>query len=80
MTTVGFHHGALCDTYEKQANDQGFTFGSEAKWIQDVGYGLVCAHIHGCITDGEYDKILQRFQKKILLNRLKRLPESDVQE
>ena len=66
--TLGFHHGALCDDYEKQANEQGFTFGENAEWVQNIGYGLVCAYIHGCITDSEYDKILQRFQKKILVN------------
>lgn len=77
MVTVGFHHGALCDSYEKQANDQGFTFGDDAEWVQKVGFGLVCAHIHGCITDGEYDKILQRFQRKILLKKLKRLSENE---
>ena len=78
--TVEFQHGELCDDYEKQANDQGFTFGDDADWIQKVKFGLVCAHIHGCITDGEYDKILQRFQRKILLKRLKRLPESEDEE
>ena len=77
MVTVGFHHGALCDSYEKQANDQGFTFGDDAEWVQQVGFGLVCAHIHGCITDSEYDRILQKFQKKILVKRLKRLSESE---
>lgn len=77
MVTVGFHHGALCDSYEKQANDQGFTFGDDAEWVQKVGFGLVCAHIHGCITDSEYDRILQKFQKKILVKRLKRLSENE---
>ena len=71
--TVGFHHGALCDSYEEQANAQGFTFGDNAEWVQNVAFGLVCAHIHGCITDGEYNKILQRFQRKILLKKLKPL-------
>lgn len=75
--TIEFRHGALCDDYEKQANDQGLTFGDDADWIQKVAFGLVCAHIHGCITDSEYDKILQRFQRKILLKRLNRLPESE---
>ncbi len=77
--TIEFHHGALCDSYEKQANAQGFTYGKEAKWVQDVGFGLVCAHIHGCITDSEYDKILRRFQQKILINPrfLKRLESED---
>lgn len=74
-----FHHGALCDSYEEQANKQGFTYGKEAKWVQDVGFGLVCAHIHGCITDSEYDKILRRFQQKILINPrfLKQLESED---
>ncbi len=31
---VEFHHGALCDSYEKQANAQGFTFGDKAKWVE----------------------------------------------
>ena len=77
--TIEFHHGALADSYEKQANTQGFTYGKEAKWVQDVGFGLVCAHVHGCITDSEYDKILRRFQQKILINPrfLKRLESED---
>ena len=71
--TVGFYHGALSDSYEEQANAQGFTFGDKAEWVEKVGFGLVCAHIHGCITDNEYDKILQRFQKKVLFKNLKPL-------
>lgn len=78
--TIGFHHGALCDSYEDQAKAQGFTFGDHADWVQKIGFGLMCAHVHGCITDGEYDKILQRFQRKILLKKLKRLPESEEKE
>ena len=76
---VGFHHGALCDSYEEQANAQGFTFGDKAEWVEKVGYGLVCAYIHGCITDSEYNKILDRFQKKILLKNIK-LQESESKE
>ena len=71
--TVEFHHGALSDTYEEQANKQGLTFGNKAEWIQNIGFGLICAHIHGCITDAEYDKILQRFQKKILIKNLEHI-------
>lgn len=77
---VEFHHGALSDTYEEQANKQGLTFGDYAKFVQDVGFGLVAAHIHGVITDSEMNKILQRFQKKILMKHLKKLdlPDTDV--
>ena len=76
MTEIEFRHGALCDTYEEQANEQGYTFGDKAEWVEEVGYGLKCAYIHGCITDSEYDKILQRFQKKILIKNLKTLKEN----
>ena len=71
--TIEFHHGALSDSYEEQANAQGFTFGDKAEFVEKVGFGLVTAHIHGCITDSEYNKILQRFQRKILLKMLKRM-------
>lgn len=75
--TIGFNHGALSDSYEKQANAQGFTFGDKAEWVQKVGFGLVCAYIHGCITDSEYDKILRRFQTKILFENIKPLERSE---
>lgn len=73
--TFEIHHGALADSYEEQMNKYGFTYGEQADWVEKIGFGLVCAYIHGCITDSEYDKIMQRFQKKILLSKdyLKRL-------
>ena len=77
MSTVEFHHGTLCDSYEEQANSQGFTFGENAEWVEKVGYGLICAYMHGCFTDREIDKILQKFERKILLEKLKPLPESE---
>lgn len=69
---IEFYHSALADTYEEQANRQGFTFGDKADFVQKVGFGLIAAYIHGCITDSEYDRILRRFQTKILLENLKR--------
>lgn len=72
---VEFHHGALSDSYEKQANAQGYTLGDKAEFLDKVGFGLITAYIHGCITDSEYDKILQRFQKKMLVKSLKPLKE-----
>lgn len=74
---VEFYHGALSDTYEEQANKQGFTFGDNAEFVQNVGFGLVAAHVHGCITDGEYDRILRRFQTKVLVKNLKRMKNSE---
>ena len=64
--TIGFYHGALSDDYEKQANDQGYTFGDKAELFQKLGFGLVINHIHGTLTDSVYDKALQRLQKKMV--------------
>lgn len=72
---VEFYHGGLADPYEEQANKQGFTFGDKAKWVEKIGFGLVCAYIHGCITEREYDRILHRFQTKVLVKNLKPLKE-----
>ena len=74
MTTIiGFHHGVLSDSYEKQANAQGYTLGAMAKYADKIGFGLIAAYINGCITEAEYKRIIQRFQKKILVKNLKRL-------
>lgn len=78
MNEIGFHHGVLADTYEKQANEQGYTFGVNANFVQKIGNGLVLAYVHGCITHAEYDRILQRFQTKILVKNIKPLKEGDV--
>lgn len=69
---IVFHHGALSDSYEEQANLQGFTFGDSKDFVENVGFGIVAAYVNGCITEAEYDKILKRFQKKILIANLKR--------
>ena len=76
---VGFMHGALSDCYEKQANQQGYTLGDMAEFVEKVGEGLVCLWIHGCVTDSEYDRILQRFQKKRRVKNLKPLAELEVE-
>lgn len=79
---IGFHHGALCDTYEEQARAQGFTFGEYASFIEEVGHGIVTLYIHGCLTDGEYDKVLRKFQKNFLVNKkyLRRLNRSEPEK
>lgn len=71
--TVEFHYGVFADTFEKQANEQGFTFGDNAEWIDEVGQGLIGLWVHGCLTDKEYDKVRQRFQNKILIANIKRI-------
>lgn len=75
---VGFHHGALCDPYEKQANDQGFTLGEEAENLQNCGFYLVYTWMENLLTDSVYNKALQRLQKK-LIKALKPLPKKECE-
>ena len=78
MVTLKFRNGTLIEIYEEQANKQDFTFGDKVEWVQEIlGFGLVCAHINGCITDAEYNKILQRFQRKILVKNLRKMEETE---
>jgi len=74
-TTIKIHHGALCDEYEEQLNAQGFTYGDNAELIQELGNCITMLRVHDLLTDSAWDKILQRFQKKYLVNKkyLKRL-------
>ena len=64
-----FSHGQFSDSYEIQANKQGFTFGDNAEIVQKIGDGLDEAYFQKIITDNEYEKILDRFQKKMLANK-----------
>lgn len=63
---VEFHHGALCDPYEKQANEQGFTLGKEKERLEQLGFSLVYCWIHGVLTDSQYDMALKKLQKQLV--------------
>ena len=70
---IEFHYGALAESLEEQANKQGYTFDDSAEWVEKIKFGLICSHMYGVITDSEYDKILRRFQDKILIKNLKKM-------
>ena len=69
---IHFSHGALADSYENQANKQGFTLGNNAELFQELGHGLIMNHMHGILNDYDYDKALQKLHKKLIKN-LKRM-------
>lgn len=73
MAQVGFNYGPMADTLEKQAKAQGYTLGNKAKFLQDTLFGLTAAYINGAITPSEFDKILPRFQKNMIVPNLKPL-------
>lgn len=63
---VTFHHGALCDPYEQQANDQGYTLGKEKELLEKLGFSIVFCWIQGLLTDSQYDSALKKLQKKLV--------------
>jgi len=71
---IGFNHGALSDSYEKQANEQGFTLGEEKERLEKLGFSVVYCWIHGVLTDSQYDMALKKLQKQ-LVKAIKPLPE-----
>lgn len=65
---VGFRHGALCDSYEKQANEQGFTLGDKAELFDKVAYSYNLLRIHGYLTDSQADSVCEKIQKQLVKN------------
>ena len=72
---TGFRHGALCDSYEKQANDQGFTLGNAAELFDRIAHSYNMLRIRGYLTDGQAYMVCRKIQKDLIKN-LKPLKET----
>ena len=64
--------GALANPLHEQAEGCGYRI-KDYEFCEKVLFGIVTAHIHGAITDVEYNKILDRFFKKIVNPRLEEM-------
>lgn len=76
---VGFRHGALCGSYEKQANEQGFTLGEKEELFDKIGFSYNLLRIHGYLTDGQADMVCKKIQKNLVKN-LQRVEKESVTE
>lgn len=65
---IGFRHGALCDSYEKQANEQGFTLGDKAELFNKIRFSYNMLWIHGYLTDSQADMVCKKIQKQLVKN------------
>lgn len=65
---IGFRHGALCDSYKKQANEQGFTLGDKAGLFENIAFSYNLLRIHGYLTDSQSDMVCNKIQKQLVKN------------
>jgi len=63
---LGFGYGVLCDTLEKQANEQGFTLGKYAEELEKCRQAATTLRFGVDLPDSMYDKILQRIHKRVV--------------
>lgn len=73
---VGFRHGTMCDSYEKQANEQGFTLGEKTELFDKIGFSYNLLRMHGYLTDSQADMICKKIQKNLVKN-IKPIKESE---
>lgn len=69
---IGFRYGMLCDDLEKQANAQGYTFGDNIDFVEELRLSANVVRINRLLTDNQADSMYQKLHKKII-KRLKSL-------
>lgn len=77
MSEVGFYHSAFADSYEKQANEQGYTLGEKAEEFDKIAFAYNILRIHGYFTEKQEESICKKIQKN-LVSCLKPLPKSTI--
>ena len=65
---VMFSHGALSDSYEEQANKQGYTLGDKAELFDKIAFSYNMLRIHGYFTEKQAESVCQKIQKNIVKN------------
>lgn len=68
MCSIGFSHGALSDSYEKQANERGYTLGEKVEMFDKIAFSYNMLRIHGYLTDKQADSVCKKIQKRLVSN------------
>lgn len=63
---IGFGYGVLYDDLEKQANEQGYTFGDKVELVEKLRFSANMVRMHGLLTDSQADSMYQKLQKRII--------------
>ncbi|MGL6184750.1 MAG: hypothetical protein ACRC1T_05160 [Clostridium chrysemydis] len=70
---VTFHYGAIADTLEKQANEQGFTLGKKAEQLEKIKKAIVICGFH-VATESQANSMTKKLHNKVIKS-LKELEE-----
>ena len=65
MKQVKFNYGLLSDEMEKQANEQGFTFGEKIEFAESLKKSFNMASIH-LLTEKQSESALKKMHSKMI--------------
>ena len=65
---IGFGYGALCDPLEKQANEQGYTLGTNAEHFEKIKEALIRVMFANVLTDSQLDMAFKKLNKQVIKN------------
>ena len=63
---VKFEHGASCESYEEQANRQGFTLGRKEKLFDRIAVCYMFLYEQGYLTDDQVKAIQNKIEKDLM--------------
>lgn len=64
MKIIEFRHGALSESYEIQANKQGFTLDEKAELFDKVRFSYNILRLHSYLTDSQADMVCKKNTKE----------------
>ena len=64
--SVGFGYGAMCESLEKQANEQGYTLGKNAEKYEECKESIITLMLADVLTDSQVDKAIQKLNKFVV--------------
>ena len=64
----GFGHGELCENYEKQANEQGFTLGEKAGAFENIKESYDTLMFYHLLTPSQADAVCEKIQEQLVKN------------
>lgn len=62
---IVFRYGILCDSLEKQANEQGFTLGDKSEKFEKIRNAISMCKFH-VATESQTESMFKKLQKEVV--------------